>query len=109
MYMQETSGCYKHEGVEVKFTFSYPVFDVNDIADEKVRALAQRQSKVDAGNKARAKAQSANGHSKVVKQTESQKAESKLKRQADKVELQAMKALLASQGVSTVAELQKLI
>ena len=105
MYMQETSGCYKHNGAEIKFTFSFPVFDANDIADEKVRGLAQRQAKVDAGNKARAKAQVANGHSKVVKQTEEQKAKAKVQRQADKALLVALKA----KGISSLDELQGLL
>ena len=112
MYQQEATGKYKcakegnaQFGQEIQFSFSYDVYEVQDEPSEQKRALLNRMSKVDARNTASAKAQSANGHSKVVKQTEAQKAESKKARQLEKAMITALRA----KGISNMADLQGLL
>jgi len=105
----QSSGSYtvKETGDLINYEFSFPTFtDVDDCVDElgadKVLALINRMVKVDAGNTAREKAKTANGHSAHVPMSEADKAEKKAERQADKALLTALKNnpdLLAQLGL----------
>lgn len=97
-------------GQEVSYEFEYQQFEsiqdaIATLGEDAVLANVQRMHKVDANNLSREKAKSANGHSTRVVQTEEQKAQAKVKRQADKKLLDALRA----KGVSTLDELNSLL
>lgn len=97
----DTTGTYrrKSNGEVVTFSYQYPSFSsLEDATDYLKRegdsplSFIQRMVKVDAGNTARERAKTANGDSTRVPMTEEQKAEAKVRRQADKSILDMIKA-----------------
>ena len=109
----QTNGTYtsKKSNKEVSYSFEYEQFDNLQDAiatlggEAEVLKAVQRMVKVDANNTAREKAKSANGDSTRVLQTEEQKAEAKIKRQADK----AILAKLKEKGIGSLDELDSLL
>ena len=94
----------KATGEAVAYDYEYVAYtDLSDMIDNieggeaMIFKLAQRMVKVDANNTAREKAKVENGHSTRKVMSESEKAEAKAKRQADKALLDRIKALTPEQ------------
>jgi len=99
MNLIESVGKYtaKDTGASIDYDYSYAVYETMDdalevLGEAKCLALVQRMVKTDAGNTAREKAKTANGHSTRVVMTEEQKAEKKKERAGNKALLEAIKA-----------------
>ncbi len=116
MYMQKASGVYAApDKTEVGFSYEYMVFEgttAQDLVNDAVAVLGvqevakrlQSEIKTNAGNTAREKAKSDNGHSTRKPMTEAEKAEAKVKRQ----EKDTVYNILKDRGLS-IADLEALL
>lgn len=88
----------KATGETVQYNFTYASFEslddaIETLGEDVVLKNVQRMVKIDASNTAREAAKVANGDATRKAMTEAEKAEAKVKRQADKALLEKIKAL----------------